>query len=295
MFILRISSRAGLAGLLAASFFVTAQTPLGLAQCLTDQGQFDTDPTTKPAGQSQTSRTAQNESKAEGHGLIVRSVRRGLADQKQLYLAPFKPSNLKWDALFLGGATALFATDLRVERAVPTTNPGLYHTISAVGLVGTSVTLGGLWAYGIKTHDEHAKETGELGLETLANTFLIYTPMQLIAGRERPDEGRGGGRFLVQHSINTSFPAGHPMFTWAMASVVAHEYPRPWVQLLAYGAASSVSVSRIMGRNHFASDAFVGTALGYFIGSYIFHAHCLPGLSKACHRDLYRPVAPQMP
>jgi membrane-associated phospholipid phosphatase len=74
------------------------------------------------------------------------------------------------------------------------------------------------------------------------------------------------------------------MFTWAMASVVAHEYPRAWVQLLAYGAATSVSVSRIMGRNHFASDVFVGTALGYFIGSKIFHTRCVAGFSKACHR-----------
>lgn len=219
-------------------------------------------------------------------GLVHRSLRRGLEDQKQIYLAPFKPSNFQWDALLLGGAAALFASDMKVENAVPTTNLSRYHNLAAVTLVGTSATLGGLWAYGIKTHNDHAKETGELELEALANTFLIYTPMQLIAARERPDEGHGSGRFLVQHSFNTSFPAGHPMFTWTMASVVAHEYPKPWVQILAYGAASSLSVSRIMGRNHFASDVWVGTLLGYFIGSHIFHSHCLPGLSPSCHREV---------
>lgn len=219
-------------------------------------------------------------------GLVHRSVVRGVEDQKQIYLAPFKPSNFKWDALMLGGAAALFATDMKVENAVPTTNLSRYHNLAAVTLVGTSATLGGLWAYGIKTHNDHAKETGELELEALANTFLIYTPMQLIAARERPDEGNGSGRFLKQHSFNTSFPAGHPMFTWTMASVVAHEYPKPWVQILAYGAATSLSVSRIMGRNHFASDVWVGTLLGYFIGSHIFHSRCLPGLSQACHREV---------
>lgn len=200
----------------------------------------------------------------------------------------FKPSNLKWDALLLGGAAALFATDLRIERLVPTSNLSRYHNIAAVSLVGTTVTLSGLWAYGIKIGDEHAKETGKLELEALANSFLIYTPMQLIAAREWPDEGRGSGRFLVQHSFNTSFPAGHPMFTWTMASVVAHEYPRPWMQLLAYGVASSLSVSRIMGRNHFASDVWVGTLLGYFICSHIFHARCMPGLSESCHSEVSR-------
>jgi membrane-associated phospholipid phosphatase len=259
----------------APSFPVWSQS-ISLSQNLVD---------TSPADDPQAANPSQNQAQPDHHGLVGRSVRRGLRDQKELYLAPLKPSNLKWDALFLGGAAALFATDLQVERTVPTTNLGLYHTISAVTLVGTSATLGGLWAYGIKTHNQHAKETGQLELEALANTFLIYTPMQLIAARERPDEGRGSGRFMAHHSFNTSFPAGHPMFTWTMASVVAHEYPKPWVQILAYGTATSLSVSRIMGRNHFASDVFVGTALGYFIGSHIFHAHCLPGLSKACHRD----------
>lgn len=290
MFVVPISMRAALIIFLAASLSVMAysQTLSGSVQGVINPGQCSVSRyvvrSTDPADQPKASHAGQNESQTDHRSLIARSVRRGLEDQKQLYLAPFKPSNLKWDAFFLGGAAALFATDLRVGQAVPTTNLGLYHTISAASLIGTSVTLGGLWAYGIKTQDEHAKETGELELETLANTFLIYTPMQLIAGRERPDEGRGGGRFLVHHSFNESFPAGHPMFGWAMASVVAHEFPRPWVKLLAYGAATSVSVSRIMGRNHFASDVFVGTLLGYFIGSHIFHARCMPGLSKACHQ-----------
>jgi hypothetical protein len=245
---------------------------------------FTPDPETTDEHQS--SNAVGTQAQVHREGLIVRSLKRGLQDQKQLYSAPFKAPNLKWDIGFLAGSAALFATDMHIERAVPTTHLDVYHNISAVSLVGIGVTSGSLWAYGIKTDNEHAKETGELELETLANTFLIYAPMQLVAGRERPDEGRGGGRFLVQHSFNTSFPAGHPMFSWAMASVVAHEYPRPWVALLAYGAATSVSVSRIMGRNHFASDVFVGSALGYLIGSHIFHARCSPELSEDCQQKI---------
>ncbi len=218
------------------------------------------------------------------HGLIVRSVIRGLQDQKGLYLAPFKPSNLKWDALFLAGTGALVATDRQSARALPNTHVDLYRNITNVSLDGTSATLIGLWAYGIKKKDEHAKETGELELETLANTFLIYTPMQFIGGRERPEEGTGNGRFGVSRGFNTSFPAGHPMFTWAMATVVAKEYPKPWVKLLAYGAATSVSVGRFLGREHFASDILVGSVLGYAIASHIFHTRCNPERSDACPR-----------
>ena len=74
------------------------------------------------------------------------------------------------------------------------------------------------------------------------------------------------------------------MFAWAMATVVAKEYPRPWVKLLAYGAATSVSMGRFLGREHFASDILVGTVLGYAIGSHIFHTHCNPERSDACPR-----------
>lgn len=275
--------------MLAATFCLSAasQTAFRPDEYLFQQLAADfPDTTASPQSSGNDSQSSQGAQNGEGHpGLIARSVRRGLEDQKQLYLAPLKPHNLKWDALFLAGSAALFATDIQVERAVPTTNVDRWHTVAAVSLAGTSVTLGSLWAYGIKTHNDHARETGQLELETLANTFLIYTPMQLISGRERPDEGRGSGRFLVHHSVNMSFPAGHPMFMWAMASVAAHEYPKPWVKVLVYGAASALSVSRIMGRNHFASDVFVGTGLGYLIGAHIFNAHCIPGLSDACHRD----------
>jgi membrane-associated phospholipid phosphatase len=121
-----------------------------------------------------------------------------------------------------------------------------------------------------------------LELETLVNTFLIYTPMQLVAGRQRPDEGNGNGDFWKHHNINTSFPGGHAMFTFAMATVVSHEYSQKWVQVLAYSAASIVTVSRFMARDHWSSDMFIGSALGIGIGAHIFHAHCDPQLSDSC-------------
>jgi hypothetical protein len=223
-------------------------------------------------------------SSEEHHGFIMRNVRRGLEDQKELYQAPFKVKNLKWDALFLGTTAALLATDRQVMRDVPRDNVNIGHDVALVMLLGTGASAGITWLYGLKTGDSHAKETGELTLESLANTFLIYTPMQFAAGRERPDEGTGNGRFWRHGNFNTSFPAGHPMFTWAMASVVAHEYPKTWVKILSYGAAVAVSGGRLQGRNHFPSDIWVGSIFGYLIGTHIFHAHCDPNFSEACRR-----------
>jgi membrane-associated phospholipid phosphatase len=141
--------------------------------------------------------------------------------------------------------------------------------------------------YGIKTEHHHARETGFLELEALADTFLIYTPMQFIAGRQRPGEGNGHGDFFKHRAINTSFPGGHAMFTWAMATVVAHEYSQKWVQVLSYTAAFAVTASRFLARDHWASDMWVGTALGMGIGTWVYHTHCDPSLSESCEHDTH--------
>ncbi len=215
-------------------------------------------------------------------GIVMRSVKRTLEDQKELYRAPFKVSNFKWDALVLGGTTGLLIEDRNIETHISTAHYNFYQATSDVSIAALGATLGGVWVYGIKGDHPHAKETGELELETLVNTFLIYLPMQYIAGRQRPGEGNGHGDFLRHNAMNTSFPGGHAMFTFAMATVVSHEYSQKWVQALAYSAATAVTVSRFMARDHWASDMFVGSALGIGIGAHIFHAHCDPDLSDSC-------------
>jgi hypothetical protein len=52
-------------------------------------------------------------------------------------------------------------------------------------------------------------------------------------------------------------------------------------KLLAYGAASSVSVARLLSREHFASDVLVGSALGWYVGRQVYRAHHSPELNGA--------------
>ena len=241
-----------------------------------------------PAADSQGTPPAPNDAASSGQfenkGFVRRGVQRTLQDQRELYLAPLHRSNLGWDALLLAGTGALIATDRHIERHLPGGNVNLYSNASNIALGGTAGALAIMWSYGLKTHNDHLKQTGSLAIEALVNTFLVYAPMQFIAGRQRPGEGNGHGDFWRHHMINTSFPAGHPMFTMAMATVVAHEYPRTWVKILAYGATASVVTGRLLGRDHWASDVFVGPALGYFIGSHIFHSRCNPEFNEGCHR-----------
>ncbi len=222
--------------------------------------------------------------KEHQHGVVRRSVSRTLEDQKEIYKAPFKLSNLRWDALVLAPTTVFLATDRHIENNLPGGHYTFYQNTSDIAIGGLAATLAGVWMYGIKGDHPHARETGNLALETLVNTFLIYAPMQYIAARQRPGEGNGHGDFWEHHAINTSFPGGHAMFTWAMATVVAQEYPKPWVQVLNYTAAFTVTMTRFLGRDHWASDMWVGSALGVAMGTHVFHAHCDPELSASCMR-----------
>ena len=256
----------------------------GPEQALPDAPSFSgSAPAASPKDQSSDAEVSPPEQSEPG-GFLVRNLKRFAKDQGQIYSAPFRPVNFKWDALLAASTGALMAGDRQIARAVPTGHENISRAISNVSLIGTGISVGSVWIYGLKTGNEHAKETGELTLESLANTFTVYTLMQFAAGRERPTEGTGNGRFWIHNGFNGSFPAGHPMFTWAMASVAAHEYPKPWVQWLAYGAAATVSATRFTARMHYPSDLLVGSALGYLVGTHIFHSHCKTGLSESCHR-----------
>lgn len=224
-------------------------------------------------------------------GFVTRALKRGLQDQKEIWTAPFHRKNLKWDALFLAGTATLVAVDEQVLHALPNTQVSTSSNVSNALIASEGAALGGIFFIGgLHGGDPHAKETGIIGIEAMANSFLVYVPLQLIAGRQRPNEGTGEGNFFQNHSVNTSFPGGHSMFAFTMATVIAHEYPRWWVQLLSYGAAGAITGARMTAKDHFPSDLLVGGALGYLIGTHVFHSRCNPDFGGDCHsRDKESP------
>jgi len=209
-------------------------------------------------------------------------VKRFAHDQGSIYVAPFERANVKWDVAFIVGTTAIVTTDRHTIGIVSRENEQISRNISDAGLYGTGAAAGAIFITGLITDNAHARETGFLTGEALVNAYPVYVALQLIAGRERPDQGAGHGRFFQHHSTNTSFPSGHAMFTWTMAAVIAHEYPRTWVKVLAYSTAAAVSVTRYTGREHFVGDVALGSFIGYFIGRHIFNMHCSPEYSERC-------------
>src|SRR5207253_1448958 len=71
----------------------------------------------------------------------ARALKRFGKDQSDIYSAPFRVRNLKWDALVLAGTAGLIATDRQASRALPTTHLDLSRSLSNAGLVGTTAAL----------------------------------------------------------------------------------------------------------------------------------------------------------
>jgi len=205
--------------------------------------------------------------------------RRALRDQKAIYGAPFQRRNLKWDLVFLTATGGLIAGDRHISSALSRDQVDVSQHVSDIGMYSMIASVGGLWLSSLKTKDEHANETGILAAEAFGNTAAVVGLTQMIGGRERPAEGNGNGRFWQNNAFGSSFPSAHSSFTWTMASVVAHEYPKPWVRWLVYGTATTVSVTRVTGLKHFSSDVAVGGAFGFLIGQQVFNAHSVRSLS----------------
>lgn len=79
------------------------------------------------------------------------------------------------------------------------------------------------------------------------------------------------------------------MLAWTLAGVVAGQYPSKWVQVVVYSLASSVSVTRVLGQEHFPTDVLTGGAAGWLIGHYVFEEHQSHHVKKKRQKEAMTP------
>ena len=180
----------------------------------------------------------------------------------------------RWTVPLGLGTAALIATDRRSGDEIGEFHKQL-NTSRIVSYAGSTYGVSGVAAMfyliGRAKHDDRARETGLLGAEALIDSVIVGTALKEITQRARPLAGRERSEFFER---GTSFPSGHSIEVWSLATVVANEYhDRRLVQIGAYGVASAVSLARFTGRKHYLSDVLVGSAMGYGIGRYVYHAH----------------------
>jgi hypothetical protein len=205
----------------------------------------------------------------------LKSLPRDLwVDQKSFLTTPFHMSRRAWEwtvpLAFIGAG--LLASDTDIEKHAPTSPSVISHAVTAsnAGLALMAGAGAGMFLWGHLSNDDEQRETGLLSGEAGVDAFIDTEILKYATGRERPFVGDGRGLFFKG---GDSFPAQHAAISWAIASVIAHEYPGPMTQLLSYGLASGVSAARFAGRRHFATDILVGSALGWYTGRQVFRSH----------------------
>ncbi len=199
-----------------------------------------------------------------------------LRDQKAIWTSPFHlhGRDARW-LVPLGLVTAgLIATDQSTGDEIAESTRQL-NASRIVSYAGSGYGVGGValtfYLVGRAKHNDRARETGLLGAEALVDSAIVVTALKEITQRSRPLSGKSRSDFFDGGS---SFPSGHSIEAWSLATVIANEYHgHRLVQIAAYGIAGAVSVSRFTGQKHYLSDVLVGSAMGYGIGRYVYHAH----------------------
>ena len=207
-----------------------------------------------------------------------------LLDMGHIVISPayIRGGDLKWLLPLAGASATAFATDSHTMLDVVSRSP----TLDLTSLNKTSINVSdglragfiaapaGMFVVGHLTHNEHTRESGLLGVEAVTDAYLVGEIVKVSSYRERPLADNAQGEFFIgKAGTDGSFISGHALTAWSSAAVLAAEYKSPWAQVGIYSLASGVSVTRVLGQQHFPSDVLIGSAAGWLIGHYVYRAH----------------------
>jgi membrane-associated phospholipid phosphatase len=194
-------------------------------------------------------------------------------DQKLIWTTPARMNSRQWltiAAPFAGVTAGLIATDEKAMTLLPNT-PDQIRWCGRVSDLGALYSLGGFSAgiliTGKLTKKNWLFQVGQVSAEALANAVIMNYSIKYGTARERPTQNDGEGRFWKG---GDSFPSGHSMDTWAVATSIARTRKCPkWIAIASYSMAGAVSLSRWGAEKHFPSDVVVGAVFGWFIGNHV--------------------------
>ncbi|GMT45288.1 MAG: hypothetical protein IEMM0006_1120 [bacterium] len=136
--------------------------------------------------------------------------------------------------------------------------------------------LGGFYLYGLSAKNIKARQVAMAGTQAFIMGGISVEVLKVLFGRHRPYQD-----VLPNSKIWTgpfgsldynSMPSGHTTVAFSVATVFASVYKdKPWVGVLSYGIATGVALSRLNDDKHWASDVFIGAALGFAVGKTVYH------------------------
>lgn len=205
------------------------------------------------------------------------------SDQRQIWRFPARIAQGKhWKAVVAvtavtAGLVALDPIDETYFRR--TTDFRHFNSIFSSHNTGlaTAVFPAAFYVAGLAGKDTYARSTALLAGQAVVDAELVTLVMKNLDRRLRPvaipSYGDLSDTWFRDKGVSLggagSFPSGHTIAAFSVATVFARRYPsHRWVPYAAYGAAGLIGFSRVSLLSHFPSDVFMGAALGYSISRF---------------------------
>jgi hypothetical protein len=201
-----------------------------------------------------------------------------LGGQRDIWTSPLRMSDAQFfgGLVFVAAAGALGSKDSDIMRKhFLDTNTASHANTASTGLTGLFVAAPvAYYGFGRYRHNTETQQTGLMAGEAIADSLAVNQVFKISSRRERPTVDNARGKFFQSGvGFDSSFASNHSAIAWSSATVIASESDSKLVKLAAYTLATGVSATRVVGRDHFPSDVFVSSALGWMIGLYVHHRH----------------------
>lgn len=231
---------------------------------------------------------------AEGPGFVSETL--SAAGAVLSSPARVKTADLPLVGALAAGGLAVYSLDGQLRHVFLKNRSALNDDIASgaekLGSGGYDAALvaayGGL---GLLLKSPRMQDTSLLAAESFLAANAAGTLLKYSAGRARPYAGDGKRRFTPFRfkSARTSFPSGHTVSAFSVASVFAARSGSLAVKVLAYSLASCAGLQRVYGDKHWASDVFAGAALGTAVGRWVAAKGRGTGARSALLLPVYSP------
>ena len=236
----------------------------------------------KPAASSAVSQATQPGPPDRITGEYVKGY---FTDTAKMLASPAKWDRSDWlkAGLVIGAASGAYLADADIKNFAQKNQSAAGDKGAAVGnALGDPFVvlpaLGLFYLYGHLNEDPKARRASLLSMESLVISGVFTGAVKLAFQRPRPSTGESATSWNGPSlkGGDPSFPSNHTTAAFSVASVLAEEYgDNPYVPPIAYGLATLTGFARIYDNKHWASDAFFGGVIGYFVGKAVVRYHTL--------------------
>jgi hypothetical protein len=198
-----------------------------------------------------------------------------IKEEIRIFSFPFRAQkdDLHLTAEIIGAGIVIYSYDDKIRNSIlkSRTDPKTDFLIGIEEIQSDIYDISFITGYGLVgsiLKDDYMKETALMAGESLISATFISTLIKYSFGRARPYTGDGKSKFtpFTFKTSRTSFPSGHTIRLFSIATVFAERSNSILIKILFYATASATAFERIYSDKHWSSDVFFGATLGYLIG-----------------------------